>query len=157
MSRQQLVISSRLGPLYLVASAEGLCGVYWDEQPETFLKDYPEAAAATHLLQASAQIQAYLNGERQDFDLSLVFHGSTFQLDVWNELRRIPYGQTISYTELANRVKHPKAWRAVGSANGKNPLCLIVPCHRVRSANGSLGGYSGGVERKRWLLQLEAL
>jgi len=156
MSRLQLPMTSRLGPLYLVASAEGLCGVHWDEQAVPFLKDHAETAAASHLMEAAEQIQAYLHGERKDFDVPLSLHGTAFQLAVWNELRRIPYGQTISYTELANRVKRPKACRAVGSANGRNPLCVIVPCHRVIASNASLGGYSGGLERKSWLLQLEA-
>lgn len=157
MSRLQLAISSSLGPLYLVATDEGLSGIYWDEQNARFVKEQEEALAASHLMLAAEQIQAYLQGERKDFDLPLAMQGTAFQREVWNELRRIPYGQTISYKELANRVKRPKASRAVGSANGKNPLCLIIPCHRVIASNASLGGYSGGLERKRWLLQLESI
>ncbi len=191
MSRLQLAISSSLGPIYLVASDEGLTGVYWDEQTVPYLKELTESdagnrpiisapaasdlmkaarangsshhsvitarPAASHLMIAAEQIQAYLNGERKDFDLPLSMQGTAFQREVWDELRRIPYGQTISYSELANRVKRPKACRAVGSANGKNPLSLIIPCHRVIAANASLGGYSGGLDRKRWLLHLESL
>jgi methylated-DNA-[protein]-cysteine S-methyltransferase len=157
MSYLQLAIHSSLGPLYLVASGEGLVGVYWDEQKVPHLKDRAGGEAASHLMLAAEQIQAYLSGERKDFDIPLAMKGTAFQREVWNELLRIPYGQTISYSELANRVKRPKAWRAVGSANGKNPLCLIIPCHRVIASNASLGGYSGGLERKRRLLELESL
>lgn len=157
MTCLQLAITSSLGPLYLVASDEGLVGVYWDEQDVPYLKELTESGVASHLMLAAEQIQAYLNGERKDFDLPLAMQGTAFQQEVWNELRRIPYGQTISYSELANRIKRPKACRAVGAANGKNPLCLIIPCHRVIASNASLGGYSGGLERKRWLLQLESL
>lgn len=157
MKYVQLAISSSLGPLYLVASDEGLSGVYWDEQTVPYLKDGNPGDAASHLLMAAEQIQAYLSGERKDFDVPLELKGTQFQQEVWNELRRIPYGQTISYSELANRVKRPKACRAVGSANGKNPLCLIIPCHRVIASNAALGGYSGGLDRKRRLLELESL
>lgn len=157
MKSLQLAISSSLGPLYLVASDEGLSGVYWDEQTAPYLKDESLDDAASHLLMAAEQIQAYLSGERKDFDVPLALKGTKFQQEVWNELRRIPYGQTISYSELANRVKRPRAWRAVGSANGKNPLCLIIPCHRVIASNAGLGGYSGGLDRKRQLLELESL
>jgi methylated-DNA-[protein]-cysteine S-methyltransferase len=157
MNSFQLAVSSKIGSLYLTATAEGLSGVYWDAQDVPFLKDQSDPVAAGHLMEAAEQIQAYLNGERRDFDVPLAMQGTSFQLEVWNELRRIPYGQTISYRELANRVRRPKACRAVGAANGKNPLCLIVPCHRVIASNASLGGYSGGLERKSWLLQLESL
>jgi methylated-DNA-[protein]-cysteine S-methyltransferase len=157
MNTLQLAISSSLGRLYLVATDEGLSGVYWDEQDVPYLKEKSPGDAGSHLLMAAEQIQAYLSGERKDFDVPLAMKGTKFQQEVWNELRRIPYGQTISYSELANRVKRPKACRAVGSANGRNPLCLIIPCHRVIASNASLGGYSGGLERKRQLLELESL
>ncbi|HYX36146.1 MAG TPA: methylated-DNA--[protein]-cysteine S-methyltransferase [Oligoflexus sp.] len=157
MSYFQLKITSKLGPLFLVASEEGLCGVHWEEQPSPFLKDHTMVPAAQHLLEAAEQIEAYLNGERKLFDVTLAPQGTAFQREVWNELRQIPYGQTISYQELAIRVKRPKACRAVGSANGKNPLTLIIPCHRVIASNASLGGYSGGLDRKSWLLSLESL
>jgi methylated-DNA-[protein]-cysteine S-methyltransferase len=157
MNSLQLAISSSLGSLFLVASDEGLSGVYWDEQDVPYLKQGSAGDAGSHLLMAAEQIQAYLSGERKDFDVPLAIKGSSFQQEVWNELRRIPYGQTISYSELANRVKRPKAWRAVGSANGKNPLCLVIPCHRVIASNASLGGYSGGLDCKRRLLELESL
>jgi methylated-DNA-[protein]-cysteine S-methyltransferase len=101
---------------------------------------------------------AYFNGSRTDFAaLTLDPQGTPFQLRVWQELRRIPWGQAISYGELARRVGNPKAARAVGQANAVNPIPLIIPCHRVIAADGSLGGYSSGLERKRWLLHHEGV
>lgn len=103
-----------------------------------------------------AQLDAYLAGSRRDFDLPLDTPGSEFQARVWRELRRIPYGATISYRELAERVGAGAAWRAVGRANGANRVAIIVPCHRVVAAGGRLGGYGGGLDAKRRLLDLEA-
>jgi AraC family transcriptional regulator of adaptative response/methylated-DNA-[protein]-cysteine methyltransferase len=102
------------------------------------------------------QLRAYFAGERRDFDLPLDIPGSPFQERVWNELRRIPYGATISYRELAERVEAGGAFRAVGRANGANRVAVIVPCHRVIAAGGGLGGYGGGLDAKRHLLALEA-
>ena len=104
---------------------------------------------------AIAQLQEYFEGKRFDFDLPLSFQGTDFQQKVWSELCRIPYGETISYHELARRVGNEKAYRAAGNANGKNPICLIIPCHRVIQANGNLGGYAYGSEVKGFLLELE--
>ena len=102
------------------------------------------------------ELSAYFAGVPTDFAaLTLDPRGTPFQLRVWQELRRIPWGQTISYGELAHRVGNPKASRAVGQANGRNPIPLIIPCHRVIAADGSLGGYSSGLDRKRWLLRHE--
>ncbi len=102
------------------------------------------------------QLSEYFAGERRDFDVKLALTGNPFELSVWNALQRIPYGQTVSYKEIARRVDHPAAPRAVGVANGRNPVAVIVPCHRVIGADGSLTGYGGGLERKRFLLELEA-
>jgi methylated-DNA-[protein]-cysteine S-methyltransferase len=102
-----------------------------------------------------AQLREYFAGEREDFDLPLQMDGSDFQIRVWNELREIPYGTTISYGELARRIGQPSAARGVGMANGSNPIGVIVPCHRVIGADGSLTGYGGGLENKRTLLDLE--
>jgi methylated-DNA-[protein]-cysteine S-methyltransferase len=106
--------------------------------------------------EARRQLEAYFAGELREFDLPLAPEGSEFQLRVWEQLRAIPYGETISYGELARRVGDPAAARAVGLANGRNPLPVIVPCHRVIGADGSLTGFGGGLERKRRLLELEA-
>jgi methylated-DNA-[protein]-cysteine S-methyltransferase len=99
----------------------------------------------------------YFSGSRRDFDIPLSLHGTVFQLRVWRTLTQIPYGETCSYGDLARRLDNPGASRAVGLANGRNPISVIVPCHRVIGANGSLTGYGGGLERKRWLLAHEGL
>jgi methylated-DNA-[protein]-cysteine S-methyltransferase len=105
---------------------------------------------------ALAQLREYFDGRRTSFDLPLDPHGHAFDLRVWDALREIPYGATISYGELARRIGHPDGARAVGAANGRNPIPVIVPCHRVIGADGRLVGYGGGLERKRRLLELEA-
>ena len=102
------------------------------------------------------QLDAYFAGELSEFDLPLAPHGTPFQRRVWDELSRIPFGETTSYSELARRLGDPKLVRAVGLANGRNPLAIVIPCHRVIGAGGSLTGYGGGLDRKRWLLDLEA-
>lgn len=107
------------------------------------------------LQEAKQQIQEYFAGERQDFDLPLSPHGTAFQRRVWAELRRIPFGETISYGELAARIGNPSGSRAVGQANGANPFPVVVPCHRVVSHDGKLGGYGGGLPTKQALLDLE--
>jgi methylated-DNA-[protein]-cysteine S-methyltransferase len=103
----------------------------------------------------TAQLREYFSGSRREFDVKLSPRGTEFQRAVWNELLRVPYGTTISYGELARRIGRPDAVRAVGAANGANPIPIIVPCHRVIGANGTLTGYGGGLDRKRWLLDLE--
>jgi len=110
---------------------------------------------ADALTNMSHQLDEYFAGTRTDFDLELAPHGTPFQLEVWEQLRAIPYGETISYGQLADRVGRPGAARAVGSANGQNPIAIIVPCHRVIGADGSLTGFGGGLPWKRWLLQRE--
>lgn len=102
------------------------------------------------------ELTEYFAGKRTQFDVPLNPTGTEFQKAVWKELSRIPYGETISYQELANRIKNPKAVRAVGAANGKNPLWMIVPCHRVIGKNGSMTGYAGGISLKKKLLLLES-
>jgi methylated-DNA-[protein]-cysteine S-methyltransferase len=106
---------------------------------------------------AREQLDAYFAGELSDFDLPLAPHGTPFQRRVWDELTRIPFGETISYSELARRLGDPKLVRAVGLANGRNPIAIVIPCHRVIGADGSLVGYGGGLDRKRWLLDHEAV
>jgi AraC family transcriptional regulator of adaptative response/methylated-DNA-[protein]-cysteine methyltransferase len=117
----------------------------------------PTVEGDTPLLRrVEAQLREYFAGGRRGFDLPIDLPGSGFQERVWSELRRIPYGETISYRELAERVGAPPAWRAVGRANGSNRLAVIVPCHRVVATGGGLGGYGGGLPAKRFLLDLEA-
>jgi methylated-DNA-[protein]-cysteine S-methyltransferase len=121
-----------------------------DERPDTTAAD--GQFAAIH-----EQLDAYFAGELEAFDLPLAAHGTPFQMRVWDELVRIPFGETISYSELAHRLGDPKLVRAVGTANGRNPISIVIPCHRVIGADGSLVGYGGGLDRKRWLLEHEAV
>jgi methylated-DNA-[protein]-cysteine S-methyltransferase len=102
------------------------------------------------------QLKEYFAGKRQQFDLPLDTKGTHFQQSVWQSLSNIPYGQRVSYRDIAESINNPKAVRAVGSANGKNPLCIIVPCHRVIGSDGSLTGYAWGLDRKMWLLEHES-
>jgi methylated-DNA-[protein]-cysteine S-methyltransferase len=118
--------------------------------PRGWARD-PEAFAAVRV-----QLGEYFSGERRSFDLPLEPAGSPFQLQVWRALREIDYGETLSYGELARRIGRPNAPRAVGAANGANPLSVVIPCHRLVGADGTLTGYGGGIERKRLLLDLEA-
>jgi methylated-DNA-[protein]-cysteine S-methyltransferase len=110
----------------------------------------------TVFTKAIDQLRAYFNGKLQQFDLELDFNGTDFQQAVWKELLKIPYGKLSNYQTIASNIGRPKAVRAVGNAIGKNPICIITPCHRVIASNGTLGGFSGGLDNKRVLLQLEA-
>ncbi len=151
------VADSPLGPLRLYAVPAGLCGVYFDGHrpaPRVGPADAVEVAAAFEPV--LEQLTEYFAGSRWAFDLELAPVGTTFQLEVWSALRTIPVGETCSYGELAHRLGRPAAVRAVGAANGRNPLSIIVPCHRVVGASGTLTGYAGGLDRKRWLLEHEA-
>ena len=108
-----------------------------------------------HIIQAKKELAEYFSGERQDFEVALHTPTTPFRQSVWMELLKIPFGKTCSYMVLAKALKNPGAVRAVGTANGQNRVAIIIPCHRVIGANGSLTGYAGGLERKRWLLELE--
>ena len=141
-------INSKIGPLYLSASGKGLRGV-------SFKKQNLPLARTKLLAQTERELKEYFLGKRKKFDLPLDLEGTPFQQKVWRELCKIPYGKTVSYKDVAGRIRNAKAVRAVGTANGKNPLCVIVPCHRVISHDGSLGGYSGGLNIKIKLLGLE--
>ncbi|MFD2420992.1 methylated-DNA--[protein]-cysteine S-methyltransferase [Amycolatopsis pigmentata] len=150
------IVDSPVGPLTLVAGDDGvLTGLYMDQQryrpAESMFGDRDDAPFA----EAAGQLAGYFAGRRREFDLDLAFNGTPFQRTVWQELRRIPYGETVSYRELAERIGRPTAARAVGLANGKNPVGIIVPCHRVIGSAGDLTGYGGGLDRKRQLLEFE--
>lgn len=153
---QQWKINSKIGTLYLVASEKGLKGMFWTKQAAPMAKSLDGAAPEIKILsRTTAQLDEYLNGKRKKFDLPLDAAGTAFQQQVWQELSKIPYGETRSYKDIARRIRNPKAVRAVGGANGRNPVCIIVPCHRVIAADGSLGGYSGRPGVKSRLLELE--
>jgi methylated-DNA-[protein]-cysteine S-methyltransferase len=153
--RVHTTTGSPLGPLTLVAEDGALAGLYMTEHrhrpgEETFGERDPEPLA-----EAIHQLDQYFAGERTVFDLPLALHGTPFQREVWAALRDIPYGETVSYGQLADRIGRPAAVRAVGLANGRNPVSIVVPCHRVVGAKGGLTGYGGGIERKRRLLEME--
>ncbi len=150
-----LTIESPLGPLRLVADGDELIGLYLPDQPGPAAPGAREARTPV-LARAAAQLAEYFAGERREFDLPLAPRGTGFQLRVWRELARIPYGETRSYGELARAIDQPAASRAVGAANGKNPISIVVPCHRVIAGTGALTGYAGGIAAKRWLLEHEA-
>lgn len=144
-------MTSKIGPLYLVASDKGLQGIFWKPQLK-FLQDISENK---FIKKAVIEIEEYLDGSRKNFTTTLDIQGTEFQKRVWLELTRIPFGETRSYKEIAIKLNDSNASRAVGTANGKNPLSLIIPCHRVISSDGSLGGYAGGLDIKTKLLALE--
>ena len=116
-----------------------------------------DASNLAVLVEACRQLGEYFNGKQRDFQLPLLMRGTAFQQDAWRAMQTIRYGETISYAEEARRAGHPTALRAIGNANHQNPLAVIVPCHRVVASNGGLGGYGGGLSRKRFLLQLEGV
>jgi methylated-DNA-[protein]-cysteine S-methyltransferase len=144
--------SSKVGNLYLVASEKGLQSIHQVKQniPMVRLENSP-------VLQATVkELEQYFAGSRTQFNVPLDLIGTSFQKKVWNELLKIPYGKTCSYKDIAKKIKQETASRAVGTANGKNPLWIIIPCHRVIASNGNLGGYAGGLPMKKKLLQLES-
>lgn len=151
MPTEQTIIDSPLGPLRLESDGEALVGIAFIEG-ETHAMQSPRPGV---LAEAARQLKAYFAGARRDFDLPLRPAGTAFQRATWRTLATIPYGETISYAELARRIDRPRAVRAVGAANGRNPLPIVLPCHRVIGSDGALTGYGGGLPLKRWLLDLE--
>ncbi len=147
---------SPIGPLLLAGSVAGLKLVSFAEGSRARAVDPDWREEASSFINAVEQLRSYFAGKRTAFDLPLVVEGTEFQRKVWTALRTIPYGETISYKELAERVGSPKAVRAVGSANGANPIPIIIPCHRVIGNDGSLTGFGGGLPLKRKLLRLES-
>lgn len=151
-------VQSPLGRLKLVASSKGLVAILWENDgPERVpLSDLVEDPNHPILLEAEHQLGEYLSGKRREFSITLDVRGTAFQKDVWEALLRIPFGETRTYGELARQIGRPEANRAVGAANGRNPLSIIVPCHRVIGASGKLVGFAGGLEVKARLLDLES-
>lgn len=146
---------SPIGTLLLVANDHALIGLYMENHKYVYEIPVHAQTGSDLLKQACQQIREYFEGLRQDFTIPLQLQGTLFQQSVWNELSKIPFGATISYSHLAKRLNKPEALRAVGLANGKNPISIVVPCHRVIGTNGTLTGYAGGIERKQWLLEHE--
>jgi methylated-DNA-[protein]-cysteine S-methyltransferase len=149
-------LATPIGPLLLVKNERGLCGVYMQDaaRPPARRAHWREDAARLGV--ERAQLGEYFAGTRTRFELALAPEGTPFQRRVWQALLAIPYGRTTTYGELARALGEPGAARAVGAANGRNPVSIVVPCHRVIGAGGALTGYGGGIPRKKWLLAHEA-
>lgn len=156
MSLRHAVMDTPVGPLAIVVSERGLRGLYMEltKRPLTVEIIGPRDDATGG--EVIAQLTEYFAGQRREFDLPLDLHGTDFQRSVWQRLLQIPYGQRCSYGQIAADLGDLKLVRAVGAANGSNPVSIVVPCHRVVGSDGALTGYAGGVERKRYLLDLEA-
>lgn len=150
-----LLVESPVGPLLLHAARDGITGLSLDGTRMPRVRVHASRDATAHLRALASQLDEYFAGTRTEFDVPLALDGTPFQREVWAALRAIPYGDTVSYGELATRIGRTGAQRAVGLANGQNPVAIVVPCHRVIGADGSLTGYGGGLERKRWLLAHE--
>ena len=150
---------SPVGNLLIAATDAGICGIYFEEHKHFKGKDgwleQPTQLAAQHMKNAAAQLNEYFAGQRTEFDVALDMTGTGFQGGVWTALTAIPFGKSVSYTQHAQGLGNPEGLRAVGSAIGKNPVSIIVPCHRVIGSSGAVTGYAGGLERKRFLLALE--
>jgi methylated-DNA-[protein]-cysteine S-methyltransferase len=153
----RVIIGSPLGPLTLLASGGTLTGLYMNDREPAASGGTGEVAAPDEpvLAETERQLEEYFAGHRQVFDLPLALHGTAFQRRVWDALLGIGYGETVTYGQLAGQLGQPTAARAVGLANGRNPVSIIVPCHRVIGSDGSLTGYGGGLPNKRRLLDLE--
>ena len=154
-------VESPIGRLMLTTDGTALTGLYMNLYRNKPTKlpnlsdDWIQNATIDPLPAAARQLKEYFAGQRRDFDLPLRMAGTEFQQRVWRELTKIPFGETRSYGQLAKRLSNPNGSRAVGLANGRNPIAIIVPCHRVIGADGSLTGFGGGIERKEWLLSHE--
>ena len=152
-----MYMDSPVGALKLVAHDHALVAVMWDNEDHkrVRLAELVENQQHPMLHQVKQQLQEYFAGQRQQFDLPLDFQGTAFQQQVWQALLQIPYGETRSYKQIAFQLGNEKAVRAVGAANGKNPISIIAPCHRVIGSGGALVGFAGGLDKKQILLSLE--
>lgn len=150
-------IPSPLGELTLVASEAGLAAILWEDDDPARVNLAPRREDPDHpvLVETARQLSEYFAGSRERFDLPLDFRGTDFQKAVWEQLLAIPFGETRSYAEIARALGRPTAFRAVGAANGRNPISIVAPCHRVIGTNGTLTGFAGGLAAKQHLLRLE--
>lgn len=142
--------NSPIGILEIRGTEQGISGVHFVEN-----KSDPDPAIPLPLKECVQQLNEYFTGDRKEFSLKLLLEGTNFQKKAWNQLIKIPYGKTASYKDIAVAIKNKKAFRAVGSANGRNNIAIIIPCHRIIAHDGTLGGYGGGLWKKEWLLDHE--
>lgn len=146
---------SPIGGLWISACEDGICRIGY--LPANFPFSHSgNSGIAGYLDEACRQLDEYFECRRAVFDLPLVLHGTPFQLEAWKVLQSVPYGTTISYAEEASMMHHPTAYRAAANANHANPIAIVIPCHRVIASGGKIGGYGGGIEKKRFLLELES-
>lgn len=151
-------LASPVGEITVVAGERGLLRVHLGRPGTLNLgTDLERSPRHHHVAEAIDQLDEYFAGTRRTFDLRLDLRGTEFQVSAWRALARVPYGRTASYADQARRIGNPRAVRAVGSANGRNPVAVVLPCHRIISSDGSLGGYTGGLKVKKWLLEHEQL
>ncbi len=157
MKYNYTVMKSSVGKITLVADNVSLRAIYWlNQKPDRVKFPDLENNDSNHVLKSAVkQLKAYFSGTRREFDIPLRPVGTVFQEEVWLALRSISYGETVSYSDIAKQIGRPKAVRAVGAAIGKNPLSIMIPCHRVIGANGKLTGFAGGLSTKEFLLNLE--
>ena len=158
MSSFYKTMDSPVGLLTLVANDKGLAAILWENDDPDRVRPGPMEEDGNHpvLVEAERQLTAYFTGKLERFSLPLAFTGTEFQKKVWAALTTIPFGETRSYAEIARQIGHPTAVRAVGAANGKNPISNVAPCHRVIGSNGKLTGFAGGLEAKALLLRMES-
>ena len=157
MSFSCRIIGSPVGPLKLLASDKGLAAVLWENDDPKRVRLGPSGQDPDHpvLIETARQLTVYFAGALTAFTVPLDFHGTDFQKSVWQALVEIPFGETRTYAAIARQIGRPKAVRAVGAANGRNPISIIAPCHRVIGSDGTLTGFAGGLDAKRFLLGLE--
>lgn len=154
---EETFYQSPLGTIKIVADGNGIVGIDFLNKSKGKFSSDDLKIQNEHLKNCVKQLDDYFQGKRKEFELKLYLKGTDFQKKVWKELLKIPFGKTISYGEVAKRIKNPKAVRAVGQAVGKNPISIVVPCHRVIGSDGSLTGYASGLHRKKWLLKHEGI
>jgi len=150
------VVASPLGDLVVWGDGDTLSGLSFADSQKAAVVDPSWDRADTSFAEVAAQLRAYFAGERTEFTLKLDPHGTAFQRRVWDALEKIPFGTTTTYGQIAAELGDPRSTRAVGLANGRNPIAIIIPCHRLIGADGNLTGYGGGMDRKRWLLAHES-
>lgn len=152
---QYTIMKTPIGSLLIAENSSGVAAIIFNGDSYSIPESWHRVKNLSS--EVMMQLQQYFNGERYEFDLPLAPEGTPFQLDVWRALEKIPYGETVSYLDLAKKIGKPAAVRAVGAANGANPLPIVIPCHRVIGHNGKLIGYGGGLEKKQYLLSMESL
>ena len=153
----EILYSSPIGQIIVSANKQGLTGINYVKPEDDRSPQLPETTTNPHIEQAQTELDLYFKGNLEEFSTPLAPAGTPFQLKVWTALSQIPFGMTVSYGHIAEQIGSPKAYQAVGMANNRNPISIIIPCHRVIGNDGKLIGYGGGIWRKEWLLKHEGI